>query len=124
MRCCLVTLSREALKPSQFSEADILTRRLFSLEKKSESRKAQFNKHKIYFPVTANHGDNAWENTEVFTNLYKEEETRHVFNKSITLLNMFFDADFFPPKSKLHINFYFRILKYTSDNRSLEMLHR
>lgn len=33
MRCCLVTLSREAFKPSQFSEADVLSQRLFSLEK-------------------------------------------------------------------------------------------
>ena len=99
--------------------------RLFFAGKKSESRKAQFNKCKIYFLVTANHGDNAWEKTEVFINLYKEEQTRHVFNKSITLLNMFSWCWFFSSKySKLHILFYFQILKYTSGNRSLEILPR
>lgn len=80
---------------------------LWKKKNKSESRKAQFNKHMIYFPVTENHGDNAWRNSKVFTNLHKEEQTRHVFNKRITLLNMFFDVAYFPKYRKLHIIFFF-----------------
>lgn len=121
MRCCLVTLSREAFKPSQFSEADVLSQRLFSLKKNSEGRKAQFKRHRIYFAVRANHNGNAWENAEVFTNLYKEEQTRH---QKQHFTKPGFWCWFISPKYiKFNINFYFWILKYTSDNRSLKILH-
>lgn len=71
MRCCLVTLSREAFKPSQFSEADVLSQRLFSLEK--ILKEGKLNLTDIGFIFLLGQTNDNWENAEVFTNLYKEE---------------------------------------------------
>lgn len=123
MRCCLVTLSREAFKPSQFSEANVLSQRLFSLEKNFEGK---LNLTDIGFILLLGQ--------TIMTTLgrmqkYLQTCTRKNRHQNRHQKQHFTELGFWcwfisPKYSKFHIHFYFWILKYTSDNRSLKILHR
>lgn len=96
MRCCLVTPSREAFKPSQFSEADVLSQRLFSLEK--ILKEGKLNLTDIGFILLLRQ--------TVMTMLgrmqkYLQTCTRKERQgiKSKTLPSLVFDADLFPPNT-------------------------
>lgn len=124
MRCCLVTLSREAFKPSQFSEAGVLTQRLFSLEKNLKAGK--LNVTNIWFIFLLQKTMvTMLGRVQKYIQTCTRKNRQGMFSTKASLYWACFLMLIFPPKySKFHIHFCFRILKYTSDNRSLEILHR
>lgn len=121
MRCCQVTLSREAFKPSQFSEADVLSQRLFSLEKILKEGKLSWTD--VGFLLHLGQTVMA-----MLGRMQKYLQTCTRKNrqgiKSNSLPSLVFSCQFISHKySKFHTDFYFWILKYISDNSSLQILH-
>lgn len=82
----------------------------------------------ISFPVTANHSGNAWRNTKYLQTCARKNRLGMFSTKGshywTCILMLLFCFCFFPKYRKLHIHFYFQILKHTGNNSSLRILHR
>lgn len=125
MRCCLVTLSREAFKISQFSEADVLTQRLFYLEKNLKAGKLSFTNIWFIFLLQQTIVTMLGRIQKYLQTCTRKNRQGLFSTKASLYWTCFLMLIFFPPKYiKFHTHLYFQILKYTSDNRGLEILHR
>lgn len=97
MRCCLVTPSREAFKPSQFSEADILSQRLFSLEKILKEGKLSLTDIGFILLLRQTAMTMLGRMQKYLQEIFTRKDRQGV--KSKTLPSLVFDADLFPPNT-------------------------